>query len=173
MDKKELVGRLLIEGKISNEEAITLLSTQEQEQKQEQMGMLVNPVEIKLDELLDDQFTEDLFSDDHICIATLNDIISFMHSVNWKWRGQEVTHSRFKSEVISHIKQALMQLIEDYKVHNIPKHELHTFCEYGGIRVDCTVNDGDDVDYDEDIVNIEVRFIAGNWIGDINLNDII
>lgn len=170
MDKKELVGRLLIEGKISNEEAITLLSTQEQEQKQEQKGMLVNPVEIKLDELLDDQFTDDLFSDG---ITTLNDIISFMHDTNWKWRGQEVTHSRFKEEVIFHIKQALRQLIEDYKVHNVPKHELHTFCECGGIRIDCTVNDGDDTDYDEDIVNIEVRFIAGNWISDINLNDII
>ena len=55
----------------------------------------------------------------------------------------------------------------------MPKHELHAFCECGGIRVDCTVNDGDDVDYDEDMVNIEVRFIAGNWISDINLNDII
>ena len=169
MDKKELVGRLLIEGKITNEEAITLLSTQEQEQT----VALVNPVEIKLDELLDDQFTEDLFSDDYSGVAKLNDIISFMHDTDWKWRGQEVTHKRFKEEVIFHIKQALMQLIEDYKVHNVPKHELHTFCECGGIRIDCTVNDGDDVDYDEDIVNIEVRFIVGNWISDINLNDII
>jgi hypothetical protein len=123
-----------------------------------------------LDDLLDDQFTEDLFPDD---ITTLNDIISFMHDVNWKWRGQEVTHSRFKSEVIFHIKQALMRLIEDYRVRNVPKHELHTFCECGGIRIDCTVNDCDDTDYDEDIVNIEVRFIAGNRISDVKLNDII
>jgi hypothetical protein len=170
MDKKELVGRLLIEGKISNEEAITLLSTQEPEQK---ITMIVDPIEVKLDKLLDDQFTEDLFSDDHSSVAKLNDIISFMHNTNWKWLGEEVTHSRFKEEVIFQIKQALMQLIEDYRVHNIPRHELHTFCECGGIRVDCTVNDGDEVDYDEDIVNIEVRFIAGNWISDINLNDII
>jgi hypothetical protein len=169
MDKKELVGKLLMERKISNEEAITLLSTQEPEQ----MGMLVNPVEIKLDELLDDQFTDDLFSDDYSGVTNLNDIISFMHDTDWKWRGQEVTHKRFKEEVIFHIKQALMQLIEDYKVHNVPKHELHTFCECGGIRIDCTVNDGDDVDCDEDIVNIEVRFIAGNWISDVKLNDII
>lgn len=169
MDKKELVGRLLIEGKISNEEAITLLSTQEPEQK----VTLVNPVEIKLDDLLDDQFTEDLFFDDPSSVTNLNDIISFMHDTGWKWLGKEVTHSRFKEEVISHIKQALMQLIEDYRVHNIPKHELHTFCECGGIRIDCTVNSGDDVDYDEDIVNIEVRFIAGGWFSDVKLNDII
>jgi hypothetical protein len=166
MDKKELVGRLLIEGKITNEEAITLLSTQESEQT----VTLVNPIEVKLDDLLDDQFTEALFSDD---ITTLNDIISIMRDVNWKWRGQAVTHRRFKSEVIFHIKQALMRLIEDYRMRNVPKHELHTFCECGGIRIDCTVNDCDDTDYDEDIVNIEVRFIAGSWFSDVNLNDII
>ena len=129
--------------------------------------------EVKLDKLLNDQFAEDLFSDDHRDVTNLNDIISFMHNTGWKWLGEEVTHSRFKEEVIFHIKQALIQLIEDYKVHNVPKHELHTFCESGGVRIDCTVNDGDEVDYDEDIVNIEVRFIAGNWISDIKLSDII
>lgn len=169
MDKKELVGRLLIEGKISNEEAITLLSTQEQEQK----VTLVNPVEIKIDELLDDQFTEDLFSADHRDVTNLNDIINFMHDTGWKWLDEEVTHSQFKNEVIFNIKRALIQLIEDYKVRNVPKHELHTFCECGGIRIDCTVNDGDNIDCDEDIVNIEVRFIAGGWFSDIKLNDII
>ena len=170
MDKKELVGRLLIEGKISNEEAITLLSTQEHEQK---LTMIVDPIEVKLDNLLDTQFIDNLFSYNRGDVTSLNNIINFMHDTDWKWLGEEVTHSRFKEEVIFHIKQALMQLIEDYRVHNVPKHELHTFCESGGIRIDCIVNDGDEVDCDEDIVNIKVSFIAGSWISDVKLNDII
>lgn len=170
MDKKELVGRLLIEGKISNEEAIILLSTQEQEQK---LTMIVDPIEVKLDKLLDDKFTDDLFSYTRGDTTRLNNIINFMHDTDWKWLDEEVTPSLFKEEVIFQIKQALIQLIEDYSVHNVPKHELHTYCESGGIRIDCTVNNGDDIDYDEDIVNIEVRFIAGDWFSDIKLNDII
>lgn len=170
MDKKELIGKLLMEGKISNEEAITLLSTQEQEQES---TIIIDPIEDKLDKLLDTQFTDNLFSYTHGDVTSLNNIINFMHDTDWKWLGEEVTHSRFKEEVIFNIKRALIQLVEDYKVRNIPKHELHTFCDGGGIRIDCTVNEGEDIDYDEDTVNIEVRFIAGSWINNIKLNDII
>lgn len=173
MDKKELVGKLLTEGKISDEEAIILLSIQEQEQELAIIiDPIVDPIEVKLDKLLDNQFTEDLFSYSPSDVTNLNDIINFMRDTDRKWLGEEVTHSRFKSEVIFNIKQALIQLIEDYKEHNVPKDELHTFCESGGIRVDCIVTDID-ASCDEYMVNIEVRYTVGNWISDIKLNDII
>ena len=160
MDKKELVGRLLMEGKISNEEAITLLSTQEQERE---LTMIVNPIEVKLDKLLDEEFIDELFDYDKERIGRITE---FMDMASWTWLGEKVTPQMFRDTVISHIKRALIQLIEDYRVHNVPKCEIHTCVEGGGIQVDCTIDDGDEI-------YIDIKFIAGTWFQEIKLNDIL
>jgi hypothetical protein len=167
MNKQELVGRLLLEGKITNEEAITLLSTQEHEQE---LTMIVNPTEIKLDKLLDKEFIDELFDYDPERIECITE---FMDMANWTWMGEKVTPQMFRDTVIDHIKRALMQLIEDYRVHNVPKHEIHSYVDGGGIRVDCNINEGQEIDVEEDKVNIEVRFTAGTWFQDIKLKDIL
>ena len=160
MDKKELVGRLLMEGKISNEEAITLLSTQERERE---LTMIVDPIEVKLDKLLDKEFIDELFDYDK---ERIERITEFMDMANWTWLGEKVTPQMFRDTVISHIKRALIQLIEDYRVHNVPKSEIHTYVDGGGIQVDCTIDDDDEID-------IEVKFTAGTWFQEIKLNDIL
>ena len=160
MDKRELVGKLLMEGKISNEEAITLLSTREREQE---LTMIVDPIEVKLDKLLDKEFIDELFDYDK---ERIERITEFMDMANWTWLGEKVTPQMFRDTVINHIKRALVQLIEDYKVHNVPKHEIHTYVDGGGIQVDCTIDDDDEID-------IEVKFTAGTWFQAIKLNDIL
>lgn len=165
MNKQELVGLLLLEGKITNEEAIVLLSQQET-----QSVKLVNPVELKIDKLLNEEFMDELFDYDRERIEC---IAEFMNMVNWTWLGEKVTPQMFKNTVIDHIKRALIQLIEDYRMHNIPKHEIHTYVEGGGIRVDCTINEGQEIDTEEDDINIEVKFTAGTWFQGIKLKDIL
>lgn len=167
MDKKELVGKLLIEGKISNEEAITLLSTQEPGQE---LTMIVDPIEVKLDKLLDKKFIDELFDYNQERVECITE---FMDMVNWTWLREKVTPQMFRDTVIDHIKRALIQLVEDYTMHNIPKHEIHSYVDGGGIRVDCTINDGEKIDTGEDDINIEVKFTAGNWFQEIKLKDIL
>ena len=165
MNKQELVGRLLLEGKITNEEAIILLSQQET-----QFGELVNPTEIKLDKLLDEEFIDELFDYDQ---ERIKYITEFMDMANWTWLGEKVTPQMFRDTVIDHIKQALTNLVEEYALHNTPKHEIHTYAEGGGIRVDCTINGGEEMNVGEDEVNIDVKFAAGTWFQDIKLKDIL
>ena len=165
MNKQELVGRLLLEGKITNEEAIVLLSRQET-----QSGKLVNPVELKIDKLLNEEFMDELFDYDQERIECITE---FMDMANWTWLGEKVTPKMFRDTVIDHIKRALIQLIEDYRMHNIPKHEIHTYVDGGGIRVDCTINEGQEIDVEEDDINIEVKFTSGTWFQEIKLKDIL
>lgn len=165
MNKQELVGHLLLEGKITNEEAIVLLSQQET-----QSAKLVNPTEIKLDKLLDKEFIDELFDYDQERIECITE---FMDMANWTWLGEKVTPQMFKDTVMSHIKQALTNLVQDYALHNIPKHEIHTYVDGGGIRVDCTINGGEEIDVGEDEVNIDVKFAAGTWFQDIKLKDML
>jgi hypothetical protein len=165
MNKQELVGRLLLEGKITNEEAIILLSQQET-----QSAKLVNPTEIKLDKLLDKEFIDELFDYDQERIECITE---FMDMTNWTWLGEKVTPQMFRDTVIDHIKHALTNLVQDYALHNIPKHQIHSYVDGGGIRVDCTINDGQEIDVEEDEVNIDVKFAAGTWFQDIKLKDIL
>jgi hypothetical protein len=165
MNKQELVGRLLLEGKITNEEAIVLLSQQET-----QSVKLVNPTEVKLDKLLDKEFIDELFDYDPERIECITE---FMNMVNWTWLGEKVTPQMFKDTVIDYIKRALTNLVEEYALHNTPKHEIHTYVDGGSIRVDCTINGGQKMDVEEDEVNIDVKFAAGTWFQDIKLKDIL
>lgn len=167
MNKQELVGRLLVEGKITNEEAITLLSQQETvfNAPESQQITLVESFDEKLDKLLNAEFKNELFYSDSEYRTRIEDIVSFMDKVDWRWLGKEVTVDKFIQNIMDNIRSALKQLHEDYK-NGIAKEDLHTSSSSGGIEVSCEVDENDDI-------NIEVTFVAGDWFQTISLEDLV
>lgn len=167
MNKQELVGRLLIEGKITNEEAITLLSQQETvfNTREPQQITLVESFDEKLNKMLNDEFKNELLYPDGEYETRINDIVNFMHRVDWRWLGEEVTVDKFIQNIMDNIRCALKQLREDYK-SGVAKEDLHTTSGCGGIEVSCEVNEFDNVD-------IDVTFVAGDWFQTISLEDLV
>lgn len=165
MNKQELVGRLLIEGKITNEEAITLLAQQETVFNVPESQQLVETVDDKLNKLLNDEFKNELIYPDSEYNTRVEDIVNFMHKVDWCWLGEKVTVDKFIQAIMGNVRGALKQLREDYK-SGVAKEELHTFSGCGGIEVSCDVDEFDNV-------NIDVAFTAGNWFQTISLEDLV
>jgi hypothetical protein len=165
MNKQELVGRLLVEGKITNEEAITLLSQQETITVFNVPEPQVETVDYKLDKLLDAEFKNELLYPDGEYETRVKDIVDFMHKVDWCWLGEVVTADKFVQVIMDNVRNALKQLREDYK-NGVAKEDLHTFSGSGGIEVSCEVNEFDDV-------NIDVTFVAGDWFQTISLEDLV
>lgn len=167
MNKQELVGRLLMEGKITNEEAITLLAQQEPITvfNVPESQPIVETVDDKLNKLLNNEFKNELIYPDGEYNTRIENIVSFMHKVNWHWLNKEVTVDKFIQVIMDNIRNALKQLCEDYK-SGVAKEDLHTFSGCGGIEVSCEVNEFDDAD-------IEVTFVAGNWFQTISLEDLV
>ena len=167
MNKQELVGHLLVEGKITNEEAITLLSQQETvfNTPGYQQITLVESFDEKLDKLLNAEFKNELLYPDGEYEPRVKDIVTFMHKVDWRWLGEEVTVDKFIQNIMDNIRSALKQLHEDYK-SGVAKEDLHTSSGSGGIEVSCEVNEFDEV-------NIDVTFIAGSWFQTISLEDLV
>ena len=165
MNKQELVGRLLMEGKITNEEAITLLAQQEPITVFNVPESQVETVDDKLNKLLNNEFKNELIYPDSEYNTRIEDIVSFMHKTDWCWLGEKVTVDKFTQVIMDHVRSALKQLREDYK-NGVAKENLHTMSGSGGIEVSCEVNEFDDVD-------IEVTFVAGNWFQTISLEDLV
>ena len=162
MNKQELVGRLLMEGKITNEEAITLLA------QQESITVFNTPesqVDAKLDKLLDAEFKNELLYPDGEYETRVKDIVEFMNKVDWCWLGEPVTVDKFVQVLMDNVRSALKQLREDYK-NGVAKEDLHTFSGTGGIEVNCKVNEFDDV-------YIDVTFTAGDWFQTISLEELV
>ena len=167
MNKQELVGRLLMEGKITNEEAITLLAQQEPITvfNVPESQPIVETVDDKLNKLLNDEFKNELIYPDSEYNTRIEDIVSFMHKVDWCWLGEKVTVNKFVQVIMDNVRSALKQLREDYK-NGVVKEDLHTMSGSGGIEVSCGVNEFDDVD-------INVTFVAGDWFQTISLEDLV
>lgn len=165
MNKQELVGRLLVEGKITNEEAITLLSQQETITVFNAPEPQVETVDYKLDKLLDDEFKNELLYPDGEYETRVEDIVNFMRKSDWCWLNAEVTVDKFIQKIMDNVRSALKQLHEDYK-SGVAKEDLHTSSGSGGIEVRCYVDEKDDV-------NIDVAFVAGNWFQIISLEDLV
>ena len=167
MNKQELVGRLLMEGKITNEEAITLLSQQETvfNVPESQQITLVESFDDQLDKLLNAEFKNELLYPDGEYETRVKDIVDFMHKVDWCWLGEIVTVDKFVQVIMDNIRSALKQLREDYK-NGVAKEDLHAMSGGGGIEVSCDVNEFDDV-------NINVTFVAGDWFQTISLEDLV
>ena len=165
MNKQELVGRLLMEGKITNEEAITLLAHQEPITVFNTPEPQVETVDDKLDKLLNAEFKNELLYPDGEYETRVKDIVDFMHKVDWCWLGEIVTVDKFVQVIMDHVRSALKQLREDYK-NGVAKEDLHAMSGGGGIEVSCDVNEFDDV-------NINVTFVAGDWFQTISLEDLV
>jgi hypothetical protein len=165
MTAQELVGRLLMEGKITNEEAITLLAQQETITVFNTPESQVETVDDKLDKLLDAEFKNELLYPDGEYETRVKEIVDFMHKVDWRWLGEVVTADKFVQVLMDNVRSALKQLREDYK-NGVVKEDLHTFSETGGIEVNCKVNEFDEV-------CIDVTFTAGDWFQTISLEDLV
>lgn len=165
MNKQELVGRLLVEGKITNEEAIALLSQQETVFNARESQPKVETFDEKLNKILNVEFKNELLYPDGEYEPRVKDIVTFMHNVDWRWLGEEVTVDKFIQNIMDNIRSALKQLHEDYK-SGVAKEDLHTSSGSGGIEVSCEVNEFDEV-------NIDVTFIAGSWFQTISLEDLV
>ena len=165
MNKQELVGRLLMEGKITNEEAITLLAQQETITVFNTPEPQVETVDDKLDKLLDAEFKNELLYPDGEYETRVKDIVDFMNKVDWCWLGEPVTVDMFVQVLMDNVRSALKQLREDYK-NGVVKEDLHTFSGTGGIEVNCKVNEFDDV-------YIDVTFTAGDWFQTISLEELV
>ena len=167
MNKQELVGRLLMEGKITNEEAITLLSQQETifNTPEPQQITLVESFDEKLDKLLNAEFKNELLYPDSEYETRVKDIVDFMHKVDWRWLNEKVTVDKFVQNIMDNVRCALKQLREDYE-SGVAKDNLRTFSGWGGIEVSCEVNEFDEV-------NIDVTFTAGGWFQTISLEDLV
>lgn len=165
MNKQELVGRLLMEGKITNEEAITLLSQQETVFNTPESQPNVETFDEKLNKILNVEFKNELLYPDGEYEPRVKNIVTFMHKVDWRWLGEEVTVDKFIQNIMDNIRSALKQLHEDYE-SGVAKDDLRTSSGSGGIEVSCEV-DGDDN------VNIDVTFVAGGWYQTISLEDLV
>lgn len=165
MNKQELVGRLLMEGKITNEEAITLLAQQETIAVFNAPESQVETIDDKLDKLLNAEFKNELIYPDGEYETRVKDIVDFMHKVDWRWLGEIVTVDKFIQVIMDNVRSALKLLRADYK-SGVAKEDLHTMSGCGGIEVSCDVNEFDDV-------NINVTFVAGDWFQTISLEDLV
>ena len=165
MNKQELVGRLLVEGKITNEEAIALLSQQETVFNAPESQPKVETFNEKLNKILNVEFKNELLYPDSEYNTRVEDIVNFMHKVDWCWLGEKVTVDKFIQNIMDNIRSALKQLHEDYK-SGVAKEDLHTSSGCGGVEVSCDV-DGDDN------VNIDVTFVTGRWFQTISLEDLV
>lgn len=119
----------------------------------------------KLNKILDVEFKNELLYPGGEYETRVTDIVNFMHKVDWRWLGEEVTVDKFVQNIMDNIRSALKQLHEDYQ-SGVAKEDLHTFSGCGGIEVSCDVNEFDEV-------NIDVTFVAGDWYQNISLKDLV
>ena len=149
--------------------------------KREQIKQLFNEGIIGVDELIDissrlkDNQTETLsrkYVTDYLVEESLKEfpveqVVDFMHRINWKWALEEVTVESFKKQVYELVEETVRQMFDYVVAHNTTplKYIKEDFgVATGGIEV---IGYFDEEGYPE----IEVRFVAANVFSSYTQND--
>ena len=149
--------------------------------KREQIKQLFNEGIISVDELIDissrlkDNQTETLsrkYVTDYLVEESLKEfpveqVVDFMHQINWKWALEEVTVESFKKQVYELVEETVKQMFDYVVAHNttpLKDIEEEFGVATGGIEV---VGYFDEEGYPE----IEVRFVAATTFSSYTQDD--
>ena len=151
--KLEQIKQLFNEGIISVDELISISSRLEG-----------NHAET---ETLSRKYVTDYLAKDSIKKFPVNQVVDFMHRVNWKWALEEVTVESFKKQIYELVEETVKQMFDYVVAHNttpLKDIEEEFGAATGGIEV---VGYFDEEGYPE----IEVRFVAANVFSSYTQDD--
>lgn len=170
MEKYNLVMSLLKSGKIDNEQALLLLnpnSEVDENNKPQAPGKTLEEI-VKC--VLDNKFfNEMLYSEDG---NSVEDIVDFMRDKEWYWCGKEVSNSDFEQQVIDLTHTVMRELLKQYENSDfIWGDDIMGFASTGGIYVKCKLNFNNETEQYSDMIDVDVKFVAQEWFGKVNIND--
>jgi hypothetical protein len=172
MEKYNLVMSLLESGKIDKDQALLLLNPNSEvsESLNDKLQAPGKTLEDIVKCVLDNKFfNEMLYSDD---FTSVEDIVNFMGEKNWRWCGKEVSNSDFEQHVIDLTDAAMRELLKQHETGAyIWGDDIIGFASTGGIYVECKLNFNKESEKYSDIIDVNVKFIAQEWFGKVNIND--
>ena len=170
MEKYNLVMSLLKSGKIDNEQALLLLNPNSEVDENNKPQAPGKTLEDTNKCVLDNKFfNEMLYCED---ADSVEDIVSYMREKEWYWRGKEVYNDDFEIEVVDLTRTAMRELLKQYERNDfVWGDDLMGVASTGGIYVECKLNFSDENEEYNDVIDINVKFIAHEWFGEANIND--
>lgn len=169
MEKYNLVMSLLKSGKIDNEQALLLLNPNSEVGENNLPQAPGKTLEDTVKCVLDNKFiNEMLYSEDG---NSVEDIVDFMRDKEWYWLGKEVYNDDFERQVRDLTHAAMQELLKQHENNDfIWGDDIMGFASTGGIYVECKLNFNDETEQYSDIIDVNVKFIAQEWFGEVNIN---
>lgn len=170
MEKYNLVMSLLKSGKIDKDQALLLLNPNSKVDENNLHQAPGKTLEDIVKCVLDGKFfNEMLYSED---INSVKDVVNFMREKDWRWQGEEVYNNDFEQQVIDLTDAAMQELLKQHENNDfIWGDDIMGFASTGGIYVECKLNFNDETEQYSDIIDVNVKFIAQEWFGEVNIND--
>jgi hypothetical protein len=170
MEKYNLVMSLLESGKIDKDQALLLLNPNSEVDENNLPEAPGKTLEDTVKCILDGKFfNEMLYSEDG---NSVEDIVDFMRDKEWYWRGKEVYNDDFEQQVIDLTHAAMRELLKQHENHDfIWGDDIMGFASTGGIYVECKLNFNDEAEQYSNMIDINVKFVAQEWFGEVKLND--
>lgn len=170
MEKYNLVMSLLKSGKIDKDQALLLLnpnSEADENNKPQAPGKTLEEI-VKC--VLDNKFfNEMLYGEDG---NSVEDIVDFMREKDWYWCGKEVSNSDFEQQVIDLTDTAMRELLKQWENHDfVWEDDIIGFASTGGIHVECKLEYNEESDKYSDMIDVDVKFVAQEWYGEVNINN--
>lgn len=170
MEKYNLVMSLLESGKIDKDQALLLLNPNSKVDENNLPQAPGKTLEDTVKCVLDGKFFDEmLYSEDG---NSVEDIVDFMRSKDWRWCGKEVCISDFEQHVIDLTDTAMRELLKQHENNDfIWGDDIMGFASTGGIYVECKLNFNEESEHYSDVIDVNVKFIAQEWFGEANIND--
>lgn len=170
MEKYNLVMSLLESGKIDKDQALLLLNPNSEDSENNLPQAPGKTLEDVVKCVLDNKFFKEmLYSED---AYSVEDIVNFMRDKNWRWCSKEVSNSDFAEQVKHLTKSAMQELLKQWETKEfLWGDDIMGFASTGGVYVECKLNFNNETEQYSDIINVNVKFIAQEWFGEVNIND--
>lgn len=170
MEKYNLVMDLLESGKIDKDQALLLLNPNSKVDENNLPEAPGKTLEDTVKCVLDNKFfNEMLYGEDG---NSVEDVVSFMGIKEWCWCGKEVSNIDFEEQVKHLTKSAMQELLKQWENQDfIWGDDIIGLASSGGIYVECKLNFNDENEEYRDMIDINVRFVAQEWISKVNIND--
>lgn len=169
MEKYNLVMSLLESGKIDKDQALLLLNPNSKVDENNLPQAPGKTLEDIVKYVLDNKFfNEMLYSEDG---NSVEDIVDFMRDKEWHWLGKEVYNDDFERQVRDLTHAAMRELLKQHENNDfIWGDDIMGFASTGGIYVECKLNFNDETEQYSNIINVNVKFVAQEWFGEVNIS---
>lgn len=170
MEKYNLIMSLLESGKIDKDQALLLLNPNSEVSENNLPQVPGKTLEDIVKCVLDNKFfSEMLYSEDG---NSVEDVVTFMREKDWRWRGEEVYNDVFEQQVIDLTHAAMRELLKQWENHDfVWEDDIIGFASTGGVYVECKLVYNEESDKYSDIIDVNVKFVAQEWYGEVNIND--